>query len=62
MRIFPTAVAPSPSVWSAQLTQTIVQVASHRSSTPDRPVEPVRAVQQRMSAPRVGPHILDIRV
>lgn len=62
MRIGPPPAPPSPSFWSAQLTQTLVQVASNRSSTSDRPIEPISAVARQMTLPRVEPRILDIRV
>jgi len=62
MRIAP----PSLPLWSAaisaQLAQTVVLAASHRSSATDRPVEAVAPTQEMSATPRPGPHIVDIRV
>jgi len=62
MRIGAPAVSPWTTVWAAQLAQTVVQTAQYRSSGTDRPVEPISAIQDPMTLPRVGRHILDIRV
>jgi hypothetical protein len=62
MRIGSPAVSPGTSAWSAQLAQTLVQIAANRSSSSDRPVEPIGPIQSQMGPPRVDARILDIHV
>jgi hypothetical protein len=62
MRIGPYPVSHRTAALPAQLSQTVSQAASYRSSPTERPVEPVHAVQDHTTLRRVGPHTFDIHV
>lgn len=62
MRIAPFTVAPWTAAVSAQLSQTVSQAASHRSSPTERPVDPARTIQGDAPLRRVSTHTFDIRV
>lgn len=55
--------APGPSPYlMVYVAQSVVRAASNKSSSTDRPIEPITAPQRPISSPQVGPHALDIRV
>lgn len=60
MRVGPAI--PWTAALSAQLSQAVGLAAGHRSNPTERPVEPVNAIQDRISLRRVSPHTIDIRV
>lgn len=60
MRVGP--VAPWSAGLSAQLSQTVVRAAAHRSNPTCRPVQPASAAQGGLTLGRASPHTFDIRV
>lgn len=62
MRVGPPIISPWTAAFSAQLSQSVGQAASHRSSPTQRPVEPVHAIQDGVTVRRVNTHTFDIRV
>ena len=62
MRIGPTASVGLAQLWAAQLTQTTLRVAAHRSSPTDRPVGQAETVTSDTLIRRPSRHTFDIRV